>query len=246
MSSKGFYKLNLKYVILFLLLSLNYSIYLKLNNIIMSSSEPESNSESNSISNSESFVNQITLQYLMNKSQYTNYMEKKTSESISKRERKFYSQRFIKLTKKLLFKRKSVEDMPGDIKFGFESFLKSCIHHFKMTDHTEIVQAEYDKEGEEGQVEEEEGQVEEEEEKELIEGEELIEEEEELSEEQIKESEMRSLKVKMENMYLDNFVKKTPIDIFIPHTKNKKNLNKLRKKKNIDNNYEETKNEKVV
>jgi hypothetical protein len=57
---------------------------------------------------------------------------------------------------------------------------------------------------------------------------------------------MRSLKVKMENMYLDNFVKKTPIDIFIPHTKNKKNLNKLRKKKNIDNNYEETKNEKVV
>ena len=47
-------------------------------------------------------------------------------------------------------------------------------------------------------------------------------------------------------MYLDNFVKKTPIDIFIPHNKNKKNLNKLRKKKNIDNNYEETKNEKVI
>ena len=240
MSSKGFYKLNLKYVILFLLLSLNYSIYLNLNIIIMSSEKEEE-----SISNSESFVNQITLQYLMNKSQYSNYLEKKTSESTSKRERKFYSQRFIKLTKNLL-RKKDVEDMPGDIKFAFESFLKSCIHHFKMTDHTEIVQAEYDKEGEEGQVEEEEGQVEEEEEKELIEGEELIEEEEELSEEQIKESEMRSLKVKMENMYLDNFVKKTPIDIFIPHTKNKKNLNKLRKKKNIDNNYEETKNEKVV
>ena len=64
----------------------------------MSSEEEESNSES--ISNSESFVNQITLQYLMNKSQYSNYMEKKTSESTSKREKKFYSQRFIKLTKK--------------------------------------------------------------------------------------------------------------------------------------------------
>ena len=74
----------------------------------MSSSEPESNSESNLKlnSNSESFVNQITLQYLMNKSQYSNYLEKKTSESISKRERKFYSQRFIKLTKKLLRKKK--------------------------------------------------------------------------------------------------------------------------------------------
>ena len=50
----------------------------------MSSSEPESNSESNLKlnSNSESFVNQITLQYLMNKSQYTNYLEKKTSELV--------------------------------------------------------------------------------------------------------------------------------------------------------------------
>ena len=109
----------------------------------MSSEEEESNSET--ISNSESFVNQITLQYLMNKSQYSNYLEKMTSESISKRERKFYSQRFIKLTKKLL-RKKDVEDMPADIKFAFESFLKSCIHHFKMTDHTETVQAEYDKE----------------------------------------------------------------------------------------------------
>ena len=212
----------------------------------MSSSEPEIISESNS--NSESFVNQITLQYLMNKSQYTNYLEKKTSESTSKRERKFYSQRFIKLTKKLL-KKKDVEDMPGDIKFAFESFLKSCIHHFKMTDHTESVQAEYDKE--EVEEVEEEGLIENEEEEGLIENEEkeeegLIEKEEELTEDEVKEAELRSLKLKMENMYLDNFVKKTPIDIFIPHNKNKKNLNKLRKKKNIDNNYEETKNKETI
>jgi hypothetical protein len=184
----------------------------------------------------------------MNKSQYTNYLEKKTSESSSKRERKFYSQRFIKLTKKLL-KKKDVDDMPGDIKFAFESFLKSCIHHFKMTDHTESVQSEYDKEvldeeEEEGLIEEgliEEGLIEEG----LIEKEE--EEEVELSEEDLlKDAEMRLLKIKMENMYLDNFVKKTPIDIFIPHNKNKKNLNKLRKKKNIDNNYEEIKNKEII
>ncbi len=185
----------------------------------MSSSEPEIISESNS--NSESFVNQITLQYLMNKSQYTNYLEKKTSESTSKRERKFYSQRFIKLTKKLL-RKKDVEDMPADIKFAFESFLKSCIHHFKMTDHTETVQAEYDKEDiEEEEVVDEEvlegegAQVVEE-----IVDEEIVEEEQVVDEELLKESELLSLKVKMENMYLDNFVKKTPIDIFIPHTKN--------------------------
>ena len=203
-------------------LSLNYSIYLKLNTIIMSSEEEESNSES--ISNSESFVNQITLQYLMNKSQYSNYMEKKTSESTSKRERKFYSQRFIKLTKNLL-RKKDVEDMPADIKFAFESFLKSCIHHFKMTDHTETVQAEYDKEDVEEEVV---NELIEAEEEEVREGEEaqLVDEEEEPKEavleaaQLVDEEEMRSLKIKMENMYLDNFVKKTPIDIFIPHTKN--------------------------
>lgn len=187
----------------------------------MSSEEEESNSET--ISNSESFVNQITLQYLMNKSQYSNYLEKKTSESISKRERKFYSQRFIKLTKKLL-RKKDVEDMPADIKFAFESFLKSCIHHFKMTDHTETVQAEYDKEDieEEEVVDEEvlEGEGEGAQVVEEIVDEEIVEEEQVVDEELLKESELLSLKVKMENMYLDNFVKKTPIDIFIPHTKN--------------------------
>ena len=125
------------------------------------SSEPET------ISNSESFVNQVTLQYLMNKSQYSNYLEKKTSDTFSKRERKYYSQRFIKLTKKLLLKRKSVEDMPSDIKFAFENYVKSCIHHFKMTDQTDSIQAEYYKddleEEEEGEEGEGEGEGEEEE-----------------------------------------------------------------------------------
>ena len=81
----------------------------------------EESNNSNLTSNSDSFINQITLQYLMNKSQYNNYLEKKTSEDISKREIKFYSQRFMKLTKKLLFKRKSVEDMPCDIKIAFNN-----------------------------------------------------------------------------------------------------------------------------
>ena len=183
------------------------------------SSEPETNS------NSESFVNQVTLQYLMNKSQYSNYLEKKTSDTFSKRERKYYSQRFIKLTKKLLFKRKSVEDMPSDIKFAFENYVKSCIHHFKMTDQTDSIQAEYYKDD-------------------LEDVEEEVEVDECLGEDQ--EDKMRSLRVKMEYMYLDNFVKTTPINnIIIPQQKNivlieddnnntnnknkkvKKNINKL-------------------
>jgi hypothetical protein len=238
------------------------------------SSEPNSDinenidtdTNTNYNSNSESFINQVTLQFLMNKNQFSKYIEKKTSDSISKRERKHYSQRFLKLTKRMLLKKKSVDDMPSDIKFAFESFLKSCIHHFKMTDHTELVQAEYDKEDvvtsleEEVAVEDE--TVAELEEEEVASLEEVAIEEEEEEVAGLEEDEkMRSLKVKMENMYLDNFVKSTTSDIFVPHQKNvvlendsekkekkekgkKKTVDKLRKKKNIDINYEDIKNEK--
>jgi hypothetical protein len=169
-------------------------------------------------SNSESFVNQVTLQFLMNKNQFSKYIEKKTSDSISKRERKYYSQRFLKLTKRMLLKKKSVDDMPSDIKFAFESFLKSCIHHFKMTDHTELVQAEYDKE-EEGLEEEE-----------VVEAEEAEEAEEGLEEETSLEEEDAVL------------VEEAKREI---KEKGKKTVDKLRKKKNIDINYEDIKNEEI-
>ena len=205
---------------------------------------------SNYNSNSESFINQVTLQFLMNKNQFSKYIEKKTSDSILKRERKYYSQRFLKLTKRMLLKKKSVDDMPSDIKFAFESFLKSCIHHFKMTDHTELVQAEYDKEEEvvasleedlEDEVLEEGLEDEVVAEDEVGLEEEVVAEEESLQE-SLEDEKMRSLKVKMEYMYLDNFVKSTTSDIFVPHQKNvvlendsnKKEIKEKGKKKTVD------------
>ena len=206
-------------------------------------SEESNNSNSNSDSNSDSFVNQITLQYLMNKNQYNNYIEKKTAESISKREIKFYSQRFMKLTKKLLFKRKSVEDMPCDVKIAFNNYLKTCLQHFKMVDHTDLVQAEYDKESEqeceEQECEEQECEVENND-QENNEVEVEVEENNEVEVEDIKELNdekfMHSLKVKMENAYLDKFVKTTDTNsdtMFIPQQKNisTEKINKLKKKK---------------
>jgi hypothetical protein len=138
--------------------------------------------------------------------------------------------------------------MPSDIKFAFENYVKSCIHHFKMTDQTDSIQAEYykdelEEEGEEGdqgevEVEEEvEGEVEGE-----GEGEVEVEEEECLGEDQEdQEDQMRSLKSKMEYMYLDNFVKTTPINnTFIPQQKNieliEDDNNKNKKVKRVKNN----------
>lgn len=177
------------------------------------SSEEEQNTDLSI--NSDSFVNQVTLQFLMNKTQFSKYLEKKTSDSTSKRERKFYSQRFLKLAKRMLFKKKSVEDMPSDIKFGFESLLKSCIHHFKMTDHTESVQAEYDKEDEsDAGLEDEEEAV-------------LVEED----EEGLEDATCKGLEEEAKREIKEKGKRKT--------------VDKLRKKKNIDINYEDIKNEEI-
>jgi hypothetical protein len=185
------------------------------------SSEEEQNTDLSI--NSDSFVNQVTLQFLMNKTQFSKYLEKKTSDSTSKRERKFYSQRFLKLAKRMLFKKKSVEDMPSDIKFGFESLLKSCIHHFKMTDHTESVQAEYDKEDESDAGLEEEDDA-------------VIEDEDDLEDEDatfkgLEDAEVADLEEENKREIKEKGKRKT--------------VDKLRKKKNIDINYEDIKNEEI-
>jgi hypothetical protein len=171
----------------------------------------------------------------MNKSQFSNYLEKKMSDSISKREKKFYNKRFLDLIKMLL-KKKNIDDIPSDIKFTFESLLKSCIHHFKMTDHTECVQSEYYKEDD---INDDINNTNENEINDTNDINEINEDE-----------EMRSLKVKMENMYLDNFIKsKTNTDIFIPHQKNIVLRNESKsesKNKNIKNKIKDKSKKRTV
>ena len=187
------------------------------------SSEEEQNTDLSI--NSDSFVNQVTLQFLMNKTQFSKYLEKKTSDSTSKRERKFYSQRFLKLAKRMLFKKKSVEDMPSDIKFGFESLLKSCIHHFKMTDHTESVQAEYDKED----LEDEEDAG--------LEDEGLVEEGLEVA--GLEDAGLEDAEATFKGLEEEEAKRE------IKEKGKRKTVDKLRKKKNIDINYEDIKNEEI-
>lgn len=171
-------------------------------------------------SNSNSYVNQVTLQFLMNKSQFSNYLEKKVADSISKREKKIYNKRFLDLIKMLL-KKKNVDDIPSDIKFTFESLLKSCIHHFKMTDHTECVQSEYYKEDTINDNDINDNDINDNEINDTNDINDINDTNDTNDINEINDEEMRSLKVKMENMYLDNFIKsKTNTDIFIPHQKN--------------------------
>jgi hypothetical protein len=90
-------------------------------------------------------INQITLDCLLNKEQYTKYFNntmQRTSES-NKRDRKFYKRRILQITKDMLADTGTQCVIPSDMLFAFDKFTKKCISYFKMIDKTDILQTDY-------------------------------------------------------------------------------------------------------
>lgn len=84
---------------------------------------------------SEELVNQITLNYLMNKTQYEKYIANKTSKTlVNEEEKKTYRKRIYALTKELLLNKDEPTDLSPDVKSCFDQYMKSCIHYFKILD----------------------------------------------------------------------------------------------------------------
>ena len=188
-------------------------------------------SEQNSIEETESnaFLNQATLDYLINTKQYKIQLTNTLNKKINRKDKKFYRRRILSLIKDLLTKEETEIVVSPDIKCAFDNLVKTCISYFKMLDINDIIQEDYNDITEE-----------------IKEKEELSETEKFLKEENEKLL-MRS--VKMSNNSLDKFIKikmtKQPEELIIPQQKeiNLKDpvlKNKgVNKKKNITNNYDE-------
>jgi hypothetical protein len=201
--------------------------------IIEKEMEMEIESKSKSQSQSDAFLNQATLDYLINMKQYKNHFinftENTINKKINKKDKKFYRRRILSLTKDLLYKEESEIIVSPDIKFAFDNLVKTCIHYFKILDRNDIIQEDYNGLNEEIN-----------EDKEMSESEQFLKEENE-------KLLMRS--VKMSSNSLDNFIKikmtKQIEELIIPQQKqiNLKDpilKNKgVNKKKNIINNYDE-------
>jgi len=178
------------------------------------------------------FVNQVSLDCLINKTQYQKCMINSIAKKINKKDKKFYRKRILNLTKELLISKEDDDDVNifPDITYAFDNFIKTCIHYFKILDKNDIIQEDYKELNQEINQEI----------KELNETSEILKEENEILL-------MRSIKIA--NPSLDNFVKftmiKTPEKIIIPKKKeiNLKDpilKNKgIIKKKNIINKYDE-------
>jgi len=93
--------------------------------------------------NQFNYVDQVTLECLMNKDQYSLHMKPASrSKKINNSDRKFYKKRIYDLTKQLL-NNETTEKMFPDVFFSFESYIKACIDYFKVLDKTDILQEDY-------------------------------------------------------------------------------------------------------
>jgi len=91
---------------------------------------------------SEAFVNQVTLDCLLNKQMYNNQIKQKKSKLINKEERKFYRKRTFNLFKEMI-NGNTPENLSPDVKYAYDNFLNSTIQYFKTIDNNDIIQSEY-------------------------------------------------------------------------------------------------------
>ena len=92
----------------------------------------------------ENMINQITLECLINKEQYNKFVTNNNKyASTNKRDKKFYRKRILQLTRDILTNN-APEKITNDVLFAFENYVKICIPYFQMIDQSDIIQSEYE------------------------------------------------------------------------------------------------------
>ncbi len=92
---------------------------------------------------SQAFVDQVTLDCLLNKSMFNAHVKNKKAHSINKEERKFYKKRIYNLFKEMLINKAEPEDLLPDVKYAYDNFLNASINYFKTIDNNDLLQEEY-------------------------------------------------------------------------------------------------------
>lgn len=91
---------------------------------------------------SQAFVDQITLDYLLNKEMYNSHVNNKKAAQVNKEERKLYKKRVYNLFKDMISGEDPADLLP-DVKYAYNNFFNACIHYLKAKDTNDLVQSEY-------------------------------------------------------------------------------------------------------
>jgi hypothetical protein len=89
-----------------------------------------------------SYIDQITLDCLINKEMMGKHVMKQREKQIDKDEYNFYRKRIFNLFKDLI-SNKIPDDLPPDVKYAYDTFIKGAIHYFKVADNNDLLQQEY-------------------------------------------------------------------------------------------------------
>jgi hypothetical protein len=92
---------------------------------------------------SQAFVDQVTLDCLLNKSMFNTQVKNKKAQSVNKEERKFYKKRIYNLFKEMLINKAEPADLLPDVKYTYDNFINASINYFKTIDNNDLLQEEY-------------------------------------------------------------------------------------------------------
>ena len=91
---------------------------------------------------SQSLINQITLDCLLNKQMMGKHLMKQRENQINKDDFKFYRKRIFNLFREII-SNTLPEDLSPDVKYAYDTFIKSSIDYFKVLDKNDLLQEEY-------------------------------------------------------------------------------------------------------
>ena len=92
---------------------------------------------------SQAFVDQVTLDCLLNKSLFNNQVKNRKAQSVNKEDKKFYKKRIYNLFKEILINKAEPENLFPDVKYAYDNFINASINYFKTIDNTDLLQEEY-------------------------------------------------------------------------------------------------------
>jgi hypothetical protein len=91
---------------------------------------------------SQAYVNQLTIDCLLNKDLINKHIKNKQSKKENKEDIKFYKKRIYNLFKEIITGN-SPDDLLPDVKYAYSNFLNASISYFKTVDNNDIIQSEY-------------------------------------------------------------------------------------------------------
>jgi hypothetical protein len=92
---------------------------------------------------SQAFVDQVTLDCLLNKSLFNTQVKNKKAQAVNKEDKKFYKKRIYNLFKEMLINKTEPENLFPDVKYAYDNFINASINYFKTIDSTDLLQEEY-------------------------------------------------------------------------------------------------------